>query len=122
MTLFGRALLSVTSYLECLAGLVVAAALLADVSLSVVGAVEAAAVLLAFGLADMALLRRAARHPEKLWLIPTALFVASPALFIGGLLAAVAVVPGLSIDGTWAYVAAEVIVWGVALGLGWITD
>src|ERR1700730_9495687 len=100
MLWWGRVVLF--GYADSLAGLAIAAAILNSVSLTRVGAVEAAAVLMVFGCTAVALLRRAVRFPDKLWPIPLSLFVAGPVLFLGGLVVAAVSVPGFDIRGFWA--------------------
>ncbi len=113
---------AVLSYAGDVAGIVVAAVVSSRVSVTVAGVAVAAAVLTAFGLLVVVLLLVAARHSEKLWAIPAALFLAAPALFLAGLLVAAQVVPGFDVDGVWGYLILLVITFATSQGLSWLAS
>jgi hypothetical protein len=108
---------AVLSYAADVAGIVVAAVVSSRVSVTVASVAAAAAVLTAFGLLVVVLLLVAARHSERLWVIPAALFLAAPALFLAGLLVAAQVVPGFDVDGAWGYLILLVTTFGASEGL-----
>jgi len=113
---------AVLSYAGDVAGIVVAAVVSSRVSVTVTGVLVAAAVLTVFGLLVVVLLLVAARHSEKLWAIPAALFLAAPALFLAGLLVAAQVVPGFDVDGVWGYLILLVTTFATSQGLSWLAN
>jgi hypothetical protein len=113
---------AVLSYAGDVAGIVVAAVVSSRVSVTFAGVAAAAAVLTAFGLLVVVLLLVAARHSERLWAIPAALFLAAPALFLAGLLVAAQVVAGFDLGGIWGYVILLVTTFGASQGLSWLAS
>lgn len=96
---------AVLGYAVDLAGIVVAAVVSSRVSVTVAGALAAAAVATVFELLILVLLFVATRPPDTLWaMIPAALFIlTAPVLSYGGLLVALQVVPGFDVNGVWGY-------------------
>lgn len=112
----------VASYIESVVGLAVAAVLLPQVTLSPTGAAEAAFVLALAEWLMFVPLWWMKRARAKVRAVPVALFVVSPLILTLGFVAAVALVPGFAVDGFWAFVAAEVIVYAVSLSLGSVSE